>query len=253
MTDILSIEAMSAYLNPQISPYIYTSLASTNDTAKQLQNPAHGTVIIADYQTAGRGRYGRKFFSPPGCGIYMSMVLSGGSYTHSLVTPMAAVAVCEAIEATTDMMLQIKWVNDIFLNGRKICGILTEAVSNENGSYTIIGIGINFIPPPDGFPVEIEKTAGALFDGKNSASITRNQLVAEIANRLLVNKTNETLLLAYKKRLMVLKKRVLVTAPDVDYEALVLDLSPDGGLVVQKDDGEVTTITSGEINLTWMF
>lgn len=228
----------------------YPSLPSTNDTAKSLPTPPHGTVVMADVQTAGRGRYGRKFFSPSGCGIYMSVILCPEEMqltNHSLITPMAAVAVCQAIEATTDKFPQIKWVNDIFLNGRKICGILTEALADR----IVVGIGVNFLMPPGGgFPPEIAGTAGALFD-RPPVSPTREQLTEDIAARVIVGATAPTID-AYKKRLLVLGRRVSaipVANSDALYEATAIDIDENGGLIVQKDCGEIITLTAGEVSL----
>ena len=228
------------------------SLESTNDTAKNMQNPGHGGVIMADSQTAGRGRHGRSFFSPPGCGIYMSVILRPAQMqldNLALVTPMAAVAVCEAIEATTAKAPGIKWVNDVLLDGKKICGILTETVPGAPGeiSHIVVGIGVNFAMPPGGFPEDIAHIAGALFEVPD---ISRNQLAAEIINRLLSHEnTAHRIAAAYKKRLLVLRKRVLVTSPGVTYEATALDIDSNGGLIVQKDNGEILTLATGEISI----
>ena len=274
MTDTLSLQGIEPYLREKAAIHIYPSLESTNDTAKNMHNPAHGTVIIADYQTAGRGRHGRSFFSPTGCGIYMSVVLHPKWFwpdNLALITPMAAVAVCEAIEATTRKAPQIKWVNDIFLNGKKICGILTETVMDASGeiSHIVVGIGINFTTPPGGFPPEIAQTAGTLFgpEGEyplvgsisnlsptqhcNYHNITRNQLIAEIINRILSpENTHQRIIAEYKKRLLVLQRRVSVVSTDTAYEATALDIDAQGGLIVQKDNGEILTLTTGEVYLS---
>ena len=273
MTDILSPKGMEPYFREKVVLHIYPSLDSTNNTAKSMSNPAHGTVVMADYQTAGRGRHERSFFSPPGCGIYMSIILRPEMFwldDLALFTPMAAVAVCEAIEATTQKSPQIKWVNDVFLNGKKICGILTEAVVSTDGednstssavSHIVVGIGINFIVPSGGFPPEISQTAGALFDPlfdryqhNDNAHFAipslRVQLAAEVINRMLSPKNSTNKILAeYKKRLLVLQRRVLVINPDSTYEATALDINAQCGLIVQKDNGEILTLTAGEISL----
>ena len=269
MTDILSPQSMEPYLREKAAIRIYPSLESTNNTAKTIPNPEHGTVVMADYQTAGRGRHGRSFFSPPGCGIYMSVILRAGQFwldNLALMTPMAAVAVCEAIEATTQKSPQIKWVNDIFLNEKKICGILTETVMNTNGkaghnsgigytndiSHIVVGIGINFTMPPGGFPPEISQTAGALFESSEEVhrKIARNQLVAEIINRLLAPENSmQKIITEYEKRLLVLQRRVSVINADATYEATVVGIDAQCGLIVQTDNGETSTLTAGEIRL----
>ena len=160
---------------------------------------------------------------------------------HSLITLTAAVAVCEAIESLTDKRPQIKWVNDVFLNERKICGILAEALADR----IVVGIGINFIMPPGGFPPEISQTAGALFD-QPPASLTREQLAKEIVVRLLSDAFH---LDAYKKRLLILGRRVSVITPDIIYEATAIDIDDSGGLIVQNENGEIITLTAGEVSL----
>ena len=148
---------------------------------------------------------------------------------------------CEAIEAFTNNRPQIKWVNDIFLNGRKICGILTEALADR----IVVGIGINFIMPPGGFPPEISQTAGALFD-QFTASLTREQLAEDIAKRLLSDEFNMD---AYKKRLLVLGRRISVITPNMTYEAVAIDIDENAGLIVQNDSGKIITLTAGEVSL----
>ena len=243
------IAGLTRNLKIMVNILNYPTLTSTNDTAKTFPNPTHGTVIMTDIQTAGRGRYGRKFFSPPDCGIYMSVILLPQQIQeHNLITPMAAVAVCKAIEALTDKRPQIKWVNDVFLNERKICGILTEAMEDR----IVIGIGINFAMPPCGFPTEIAATAGALFD-QPPLSPTRQQLAKEIANCILHHcAPRNDVLCEYKKRLLVLGRRVSVISvanSDVLYEATATDIDENGGLIVQKDSGEIVTLTAGEVSL----
>jgi len=176
---------------------IYDCLDSTNITAKNLalSGAMPGTVIIANSQTAGKGCHGKVFHSPPDHGIYISFVLDTEQLNYStppLITVSAAVSVCKAIEALTDKRPKVKWVNDILLDGKKICGILTESVISAQShkiQCLILGIGINFDTPASEFPKELQQTAGSLFDTQ-PAPITRNQLAAEIINRILFTNTN---------------------------------------------------------------
>ena len=132
MPDALSTDQIrQALIDPRIAEHIrvYDTLPSTNDAARAIAPSAvHGTTVLADTQTAGKGRCGHTFVSPPGHGIYMSVILRRPPYDHTLLTVYAAVAVCEAIEATTGLCPGIKWVNDILYHGKKISGILTETV-----------------------------------------------------------------------------------------------------------------------------
>ena len=131
-------------------------------------------MVIANEQTAGRGRLSRSFFSPKDTGIYMSLLLRPKNYSAKQavrITTMAAVAMCEAIETVSDEKAEIKWVNDIFVRGEKVCGILTEGSFNlESGllDYAVLGIGINIYQPKDGFPNELSSIAGAVFSEKQS-------------------------------------------------------------------------------------
>jgi len=194
--------------------HIFDCLESTNITAKEmsLSGAEHGTVILADSQTAGKGCRGKSFFSPQNHGLYMSFILDAERLplnTPTLVTVFAAVAVCEAIEAITDKTPKVKWVNDIFQDGKKICGILTESVigaQSHNIRNIVLGIGINFNTPKSDFPEELQEIAGSLFEAQ-SPSVTRNHLAAEIINRVVYpySQYNEKELLdKYNQRLFSL-------------------------------------------------
>ena len=260
--DIISIQGILPYLsNEDFSEkiFVYDSLESTNKTAKEMaiSGAKHGSVIIADNQTAGRGRYDRKFFSPPGHGVYMSLIIHPSRMwfeTSTLLTIFAAVSVCEAIESITEKKPQVKWVNDIFLERKKICGILTEAVLDlESGNiqWIVIGIGINFSTPSIDFPEDLQNIAGSIFyDGNPTA--TRNQLIAEIANRMVlpeIHCSEKQIVEKYRQRLMMIGKRVTVSGFGEPYEAIALDIDDLGGLVVKKDTGEITTLSAGEISV----
>jgi len=261
--DILSAMGIRPFLSTKEAKItVYEHLESTNTTAKQLASSGteHGTIIIADHQTAGRGRYNRSFFSPPGNGIYISFILrpTRRNCTPALLTMYAAVAVCEAIEVTTGKTPKIKWVNDIFLNERKICGILTEASTDfENGGvhWAVIGTGINFSTPSTGFPKDLENIAGSIFSDCKPTT-TRNQLVAEVTNRILnfdaACFSDDIVIDKYRKRLMMLGKRVIVTGLEEPFEATAIDVDGSGHLIVKKDSGEVLSLSAGEVTLKVM-
>lgn len=256
--DILSAQGLAPFLARKEAAdkiFVYSSLESTNKTAKEmaLANAEHGTVIIADSQTAGRGRYGRKFFSPPGHGIYMSLILRPAHFgfsTPTLITAFAAVSVCKALEEIAGKVPKIKWVNDIFLDDKKICGISAEAVTDfvsGNIEWIVVGIGINFSTPASGFPEELRHIVGAVF---SDASTTRNRLAGEVINNMLSHQYGEKELLAeYKARLMVLGRRVTVTGSGQPYEATPVDIDEIGRLIVKTDTGEVLTLASGEVSI----
>ena len=235
---------------------LYSSLESTNTTAKgMIQSDASpGTVILADSQTKGRGRFNRSFFSPPGHGIYMSILLhlNQSCFNHhpGLVTLATAVIICESIEITTKKEPQIKWVNDIFLHGKKVSGILTEkVVDRENNPWIIIGIGINFSTPAHAFPVEIKDTAGSIFSN-DPPRITRNRLIAEIINRMFppYSLDAQRILSEYKKRMMLMGEETLITGFGNPFKGKIVDVDEAGRLVVKKEDGQQMSLSTGEIS-----
>jgi BirA family biotin operon repressor/biotin-[acetyl-CoA-carboxylase] ligase len=260
--DILSVQGMIPFLSKKVTAdriFVYTSLESTNKTAKEMaiSEAEHGTVIIADGQTAGKGRCGRNFFSPPGHGIYMSIILHPSQLqfnTPTLVTSFAAVAVCEAIEAISGKTPKIKWVNDVFLEGKKICGILTEAVTDYesgNARWIVVGIGINFSSSAIDFPEDLRQIAGAIFSDENPPT-TRNHLACEVINRMLAPESScneKEMLIEYKKRLMMLGERISVIGDKRPYEAIAVDIDDAGHLIVKKDDGQILSLSTGEISI----
>ena len=194
----LSAQSILSFLSENIKEEMqkrilfFNNLESTNITAKELAaaGAEHGTVIIADYQTAGKGCRGKTFFSPAGYGIYISFVLHANLLSFenpASITASAAVSVCQAIEYVTGKSPKVKKVNDIFLNGRKICGILTESVigaESHKMPFIILGIGINYNTPISDFPEELQSIAGSLYETQ-SPPVTRSQLIAEIINNIL--------------------------------------------------------------------
>jgi len=199
MMDIITVEGIiSSLTEPDYSGkiHLYETLESTNATAKEMAKTGaeHGTVVLAETQTAGRGQFGKSFHSPPGHGIYLSIVLRPEVCPESLYfsdrtfsTLLAAIKVCEAIEAVSEKKPKTKWVNDIYLENKKICGILVEsAVAHTSGKaeWMVIGIGINFNTPQSVFTEELRPVAGSLFSGK-APPIARNHLISEILSRLL--------------------------------------------------------------------
>ena len=256
--DLLSAEGIRCYLSSDyhnVPIEVHQQIDSTNTEAKkQAMNGApHGTVILAEEQTAGRGRLGRTFYSPKGTGIYMSMILRPNLHlSQSIhVTTSVAVAICQVIERLTNQKPQIKWVNDIYLNQQKICGILTEAVTDfESGNveYLILGIGLNVHTKH--FPVELQVIAGSL----NPEVVTRNQICAHLLNEifpLCEDFSHPFLLDEYKSRSNVLGKWITFIQNQQRYEALAEDIDGQGGLKVRLKSGEQMTLNSGEVSIRW--
>ena len=262
--DIVSIPGIKPFLSEKSQPYankmqIYKSLESTNKTAKEMAvaGAEHGTVIISDCQTMGRGRYSRNFFSPSGGGLYMSIVLRP-EVLHfenpTSVTAFAAVSVCEAIESISKKAPKIKWVNDILIDGKKVCGILTEAVTDfESGGleWIVLGIGINVHIRAEDFPDELQPIATSIHPDERMPGV-RNKLSAEIINRILGFETSPSeteIFEKYKKRLMMLGKEITVYQNQMEYMATAIDVDSVGHLIVKNSNGETMTLSAGEIRI----
>ena len=257
--DTLTTQSIAALLPAEFAEYaaritVYPELDSTNRTAKELAlaGAAHGTAVIAQTQTGGRGRYTRSFFSPPG-GLYMSVVLLPERLHFSqltAVTAFAANAVSDAVFAVTGRMPGIKWVNDLMLDGRKICGILTEAVTDlESGTpgWIVLGIGVNVAAMQ--FPAELRGIAGALCPDGDSPG-ARSRLAAEILKKLLTPPPQEAeIFRTYRSRLTVLGRQVTVIQSDRTFSAAAEDLDDAGHLLVRTADGTLHTLCSGEIRI----
>ena len=238
---------------------VYNTVGSTNTVLKQLaeNGEAEGRVIIANEQTAGKGRMGRSFYSPPNSGAYISILLRPklSAADSLLITTAAAVAVSRAIESVTGRRTAIKWVNDIYCDGKKVCGILTEASINFEGgtlSYAVLGIGINIASPDGGFPNELKDIATSIYEGKPYSSETRSKLAASVLDNfyeLYGNLHTKGFMREYRERSFVIGKEVYVISPNSREEALVLDIDDDARLIVRTASGEIKTLSSGEISI----
>lgn len=253
--DILSADAISEYTSvPKVSIRVARCTASTNTDAKlwAAQGAPHGSVLAAESQNGGRGRLGRAFSSPPG-GIYLSIILRPSITPEqgALVTAAAAVAVCSAVDQLCGIDLGIKWVNDLFLDGRKCCGILTEAgIGLEPGKveYIVAGIGLNFAVPV--FTEELRDTAASLYP-KAAPPVTRAQLIGQIYKNFMLfadKLPDDGFMDEYISRSILFGKQVMVceTPP---YPATVMGIDRAAHLVVRKQDGEITKLFAGEVSI----
>ena len=253
--DLISAEGIKIFLNPKYRENyirVYKTIDSTNQEAKKLlmdNDIPHGTILIAEEQTAGRGRFQRKFFSPSNKGIYMSVILRPNIELSKAIhiTTSAAISVCRAIETLTKKRPKIKWVNDIFLDDKKICGILTEATGNfESGR-----VGVNFKTDSKDFPEDIKNIAGSIFGGEKP-TITRNQLVAEILNELFElceNLEDKSIMTEYRILSLVLGKEVSFLKNNKLNKGLAIDITDEGALVVKYENGEIEYLNSGEVSV----
>lgn len=260
-SDVLSVQGLRSYFDENCSglrPEVFVTVDSTNNVCmkKASHGEGEGYVAIAGAQTKGRGRRGRSFFSPADTGIYMSILLKPVSYPGRQVlrlTSMAAVAVCEAIEKLSGKQASIKWVNDVLIDGKKVCGILSEAsydLEDARLDSVIVGIGINAYAPKGGFPSDIAGKAGSVFDHQSSGK--RNQLAAEVLNRFMsyyLSDSTEDHIEAYRERSFLIGKDIEISRNDTVRKAHVLGLDENCGLIVRLEDGSETVLIAGEVSV----
>ena len=259
--DSLTAAGVQALLDTQTigrELLVFPTLSSTNTVMKeQYLNRPHGFVLLAESQTAGRGRLGRSFSSPPHTGIYQTILLHPTLPVSQIqfVTIAAAVAAAEAIEQTAGFSPQIKWVNDVLMEGRKLCGILTEAsIEGETGAVTslCVGIGITLRPTPV-WPEEVRAVAGALseFGCVPRRAVLSAALLShfEHAYALLISGQQDALLARYRSRLCCLDKSITVISPAGRYSAVCTGLDDNGHLLIRTADGQTRPLSTGEISI----
>lgn len=242
----------------KLSLQCFESLDSTNTYLKAAarDGAAEGTVIVADAQTAGRGRMGRHFLSLPGRGVYMSVLLRPDCAADCVqsLTAATAVAVCRAIEKTCKLEPEIKWVNDLYLNGRKICGILCESSASADGlDFVVLGIGLNVLSLPEDFPPELRDIAGSIYS-QSGMVFERGALIAAILGEIAAMypvwcERPEAYLREYKRRCKMLGRAVSFVSAEGEHQAVAEDVSEDYGLIVRFDDGSRKLLKSGEISV----
>ena len=234
------------------SPVYLNETDSTNTQCKLLaKNGApHGTVVFAKHQTAGRGRLGRSFFSPDNAGLYCSVLIREGiNMEHiGLVTPCAAVAAARAVEKLSGAKADIKWVNDIYICGKKVCGILTEASLPD---FLVIGIGINLRSVKNTFPDElldivtsIEDETGRIFTPSEMA----DALLTELSG-IVENTQNKDFLCEYRERSCLIGNEVTVLTGNETYPALVTGIDDSAGLMIRLPSGEERILRTGEVSV----
>lgn len=254
----------------------FSEIDSTNNYAKKLLSSStnlrtptgeltedgkkyHMSAYMAEHQTAGKGRLGRTFVSPVKSGVYLTMIYApeGGVRDPAKLTALSAVATARAIRNIFGKEIQIKWINDIFYNGRKAGGILTEGSTNfETGTIesAVIGIGLN-IEKDETLPEEVKAVAGSLFDAGEKKTGTRCQLAAEITAQCfsIFQEDERTAFDEYKKYSFILGQTItvypLIGDERTAYQAKAVDIDNEAGLVVELPDGTRKTLKSGEVTL----
>lgn len=263
----LSLERIQALLSghPWASGVqVRDTVDSTNNVLKAMAEAGapHGTILIADEQTGGRGRQGKSFASPKGVGLYYSLLLRPSCAPTQVghVTAMVAVAACDAVEAVTGVRPGIKWTNDLVLNGRKLAGILTEMSAEwESGTlqYLVTGIGINCNYQKTDFPEEVQPMAASLLL-ETGVRVDRCQLAAELTkafyrmqSELLSGKARW--LERYKQDCVTLGRPVKVLRGQDVRTGTALGIDENGGLIVRYDSGETGVVYSGEVSVRGLY
>lgn len=243
--------------------YWYDSIDSTNTRLKELARAgaAHGTVVAAGSQSAGRGRLGRSFHSPQGLGIYMSVLLRPQCQPQQLMhlTCAAAVAMCDACENLTGVRPAVKWINDLVLSRRKLGGILTElSIDPKTGlvDYAIVGIGINCCHGAQDFPRELEAIATSFaLEGIPAdparLSAAMIQSLWQMAQTLLTKR--DATMARYRQDCLTLGQDVIICRGDTRQSGKALDVDEDGALLVRLPDGRTQTVSSGEVSVRGLY
>lgn len=260
-SNILSKSGIIPYLNDKTKSStiidVRQSVSSTNTVLKEIamNGGKQGYVLIAQEQTAGKGRLGRRFYSPDNTGIYMSILLRPKMTIQDslLITTSAAVAVSRAVEKLSNKEAKIKWVNDVFVDGRKICGILTESsLDFESGclEYAVVGIGVNISKPDNDFPDDLKNIAGGFLD--HIKGNVRCKLIAEIINEFsdqMENLSSRYYLDEYKRRSFLLGQNITVIKPNGNRKAKAIDIDNQARLIVEYADKSIEHLSSGEVSV----
>ncbi|MCM1261458.1 MAG: biotin--[acetyl-CoA-carboxylase] ligase [Butyrivibrio sp.] len=245
--------------------YYFEETESTNLDAKRLagEDAPHGTVVIADMQTAGRGRRGRTWQSPHESSVYMTILLKPDFAPDKapMLTLVMALSVAQAISDATGIKAGIKWPNDIVVNAKKVCGILTE-MSVETGSiqHVVIGVGINVNnDSPEDFPEEIRQTATSL-KIESGKHISRNELIERVLFRFeknydtFVTTLDLSLLMgAYDELLLNRDSEIRVLDPKGEYSGIARGISRAGELLVEAGNGDIVRVDSGEVSVRGVY
>lgn len=249
----MNIEKIKKHLKNNVKILVYDRIPSSNVEAKKLAlgGEKEFTTVIAKSQTQGKGRLGRTFISNSENGLYMSIILKPNTTPKDGVniTILTAVAVLEAIKETSNTKPDIKWINDIYINGKKVCGILAESTCENNKlTNVIVGIGINITPPQNGFDDEIKDIATSIFE-KEAPEGYKEHLCATIIDRLIYYYNNieeKSYMTLYKENSNIIGKEVDVYIGNEIIQGMAIDINDKGELVVKTKNNRVCVFNSGE-------
>lgn len=252
--DVLLKDEIKLYLreySDDINILMYDTVDSTNNMLKRMfiDGIPDNTLIIADEQTNGKGRFGRSFYSPPKTGLYFSLLIKPDLdiSTAALLTCIIAVSICKSIETLTNIHPGIKWINDIYLDNKKVAGILTEASSGfESGrfEYIIIGAGINI--STDNFPDGLSEIAGSL-----NTDLSKSRLIGDILYNfynIYYSLPDKGFMQEYRNYSIMIGRNISYSIENVTYSGKVIGIDDSGGLIISDSNG-ITTLKSGEVTI----
>jgi len=236
----------------------YKKVDSTNDIAYELaeKKMKEGTVVFADEQAHGKGRHGRQWVSPPKGGVYMSCILRPDMAPSEIpkITLMAAVAVAKAIRVLTGLTATIKWPNDILIDGKKVCGILTEMKAEQDSiDFIVLGIGINVNTSAKALPKTATSIGAELRAAGKDEQVSRIELAKNVLETLekyynvLTKNGASPIIEEWKELSAMIGSRIKVVLPKRTFEGLAHDLDRDGALIVRSDSGVLEKVSSGDI------
>ena len=256
MVDKLDFNKIKEELNSNIKAYVLESVDSTNTFSKMIidSEDKQSFIVVSEEQTNGRGRLGRSFYSPKHNGVYLSFCYKLKELNESVatITTLTACVVTKIIEELIKKELKIKWVNDIYFNDKKVCGILTESKIKDDQCYIIIGIGINVFE--NSFPKELEDIAIAL----NEDNVSRNKLIVNISNELynylsndyyLQEKVKKEYIDFYRSHSNVIGKNIIYYVDGYKKNGIAIDVNDKGELIVLNEDKKEDILRTGEITI----
>jgi BirA family transcriptional regulator, biotin operon repressor / biotin---[acetyl-CoA-carboxylase] ligase len=237
--------------------YLFHTIGSTNDEAKRLADSGapEGLLVIAEEQTAGRGRTGRTWITPLGQAIAISLILRPANLPADQATQLmmlAGLAVCQAVEQVTALQPELKWPNDVLLSGKKVAGLLLEtALRGDQLDYAVLGLGlnVNFAPPPE----EVDFPATSL-QAEARTKLDRQPLLRAILEQLealypLVGAPNQALYRAWSARLALIGEPIVVRTTEGDQTGLMEGVTPDGALLLKQPNGQMLKLLAGDVRL----
>jgi BirA family biotin operon repressor/biotin-[acetyl-CoA-carboxylase] ligase len=256
MTDSFSAETFRSLLDTEAIGRCALHLASISSTMDAARREAedgapHGMIVLADEQTSGQGRRGRRWVSPAG-NLYVTIILRPAAWNARTLAIVAPLAACEAVEAVANVRAGIRWPNDVLIEGRKVAGVLIDVNFGRAGvDYALVGVGINVRLDPSKHE-EIRDVATSLA-AESGEDVSRERLLASLLNRFerlyASAGRDDSVYDAWRARLETLGRQVRVQFGDQFDEGVAEDVDGDGNLLLRRADGSIVALAAGDVTL----